>query len=274
MRVSHSEISTYLDCQKKWELQYKKGISFTNNHLIFGGMAHKVLETRIIPDESLYIDLKEEFDILSWREYFLMIFEELDNLMRDYELIQTEYRIETDEMVGIIDAVWKNKNTNKILLTDYKFTNYVKTTDDLLLDEQLYIYAVLYCAKNGINLNEIEVGYISIPKTKFNQIRVLKNGSLSKDKAQLVSYDKYVNTIKEKGLDFVDYEEFLNDIKDRKIINLIHTTINTDMCERIMRNIDYVIKDMKKGYVLEKCTGMCKKCDYVQYCKHNKVHQG
>ena len=59
--VSHSEITTYLDCQKKWELQYIKGLKVDNIHLQFGSMGHKVLETRVIPDESLYPELKDKF---------------------------------------------------------------------------------------------------------------------------------------------------------------------------------------------------------------------
>ena len=38
--LSHSEISTYLDCQRKWKLAYKDGIKCTNQHFQFGEMAH------------------------------------------------------------------------------------------------------------------------------------------------------------------------------------------------------------------------------------------
>ena len=37
-------------------------------------MAHKVLETREIPDEALYSNLKDAFDIKSWDKYFKNIF--------------------------------------------------------------------------------------------------------------------------------------------------------------------------------------------------------
>ena len=42
------------------------------------------------------------------------------------------------------------------------------------------------------------------------------------------------------------------------------------MLRRIMHNIDNTLKDMQKGYVLEKCSFMCNKCDYVDYCKRGK----
>lgn len=78
-KVSHTEISTYLDCQKKWELQYQKGLKIDSIHFKFGLMGHKALETRIIPDENLYPELKEEFGITSWTNYFTPIFKELDD---------------------------------------------------------------------------------------------------------------------------------------------------------------------------------------------------
>ena len=80
-QVSHSEITTYLDCQKKWELQYLKGLKVDNIHFQFGSMGHEVLEKRIIPDENLYPELKEAFNITSWKNYFEAIFKELDDYL-------------------------------------------------------------------------------------------------------------------------------------------------------------------------------------------------
>lgn len=269
-KVSHSEISTYLDCQKKWEIQYVKGLKIDNIHFRFGSMGHSVLETRIIPDETLYPECKEAFGITSWKDYFQPIFDELDERFSEYEILHKEYPVETDDIKGIIDVVWRHKNTGRILITDYKFSNSDKGTEDILLDEQMYIYAVILANKMGLKLDDIDIGYISIPKTPMNNPRMLKNGQLSKDKAQNVTYKKYVDTIKELGLNIEDYEDFLIEIKDKKLLTIAISPINVDMCVRIMNNIDNTIKDMQKGYVLEKCTFMCKKCDYLQYCKYGK----
>lgn len=269
-KVSHSEISTYLDCQKKWELQYVKGLKIDNVHFRFGSMGHKVLETRIIPDEMLYPECKEAFGISSWKDYFEPILEELDERFSDYEILYREYPIETDDIKGVVDVVWKHKKTGRILITDYKFSNTDKGNEDILLDEQMYIYAAVVASKMGLTLNDIDIGYINIPKTPMNNPRVLKNGQLSKDKAQNVTYNKYLETIKKMNLNIEDYEDFLIEIKDKKLLTVAISPINIDMCVRIMKNIDNTIKDMQKGYVLEKCTFMCKKCDYLQYCKYGK----
>lgn len=269
-KVSHSEITTYLDCQKKWELQYKKGLKVDNVHFQFGSMGHKTLETRIIPDETLYPELKDAFNISSWSNYFTPIFKELDEYFKDYEILYKEYEVETEDVKGIIDVVWKNKSTGRILITDYKFSNSDKGQEDILLDEQMYIYAVAFAVKNNILLTDIDIGYISIPKSELDKPRVLKNGQLSKDKAQNTTYNKYLETIYELGLNVDDYEDILSDISGRTLLTIALSPINLDMATRIMKNIDNTIKDMQKGYVLEKCSFMCKKCDYLQYCKYGK----
>lgn len=269
-QVSHSEITTYLDCQKKWELIYQKKLKIDNVHLRFGSMGHEVLETRILPDESLYPELKESFNISSWENYFNPIFKELDEYFKDYEVLHREYRIETPSMKGVIDVVWKNKETGRILITDYKFSNTDKGQEDILLDEQMYIYAVVYAHLNGLSLEDIDIGYINIPKCEMNKPRVLKSGQLSKDKAQNVTYNKYVETIQELGLNMADYEDFLAEISGRTLLSISISPINEEMAVRIMTNIDNVIKDMDKGYVLEKCTYQCKRCEFLQYCKYGK----
>ena len=269
-QVSHSEITTYLDCQKKWYLIYNKGLKVDNIHLQFGSMGHEVLETRIIPDEGLYPELKEAFGIDSWENYFTTIFNELDETFKNYEVLHREYRVETEDIKGVIDVVWRCKTTGKILITDYKFSNKDKGQTDILLDEQMYIYAVAYASLNNIPLEDIFIGYVNIPKAEMKKPRVLKNGSLSKDKAQNTTYALYIEAITENGLNAEDYEDILDEIKDKRLTTVATSNINLEMAQRIMQNIDNTIKDMDKGYVLERCTFQCKYCDFLDYCKYEK----
>lgn len=271
-QVSHSEITTYLDCQKKWDLIYNKGLTIDNVHLQFGSMGHKVLETREIPDEMLYPELKEAFGINSWKNYFTTILNELDEYFKDYEVLHREYRVENEYLKGVIDVVWRNKNTGRILITDYKFSTKDKGYEDIYLDEQMVIYAVLYALQNDLDVTEIDIGYINIPKMEFKKPRILKNGTLSKDKAQNTTYSLYKETITELNLCIDDYVDILTELSDKTIINVVISRINTEMMLRIMNNIDNVIHDMcSKTYVLEKCSFQCKYCDFLQYCKYDKL---
>ena len=269
-QVSHSEITTYLDCQKKWDLIYNKGLTIDNVHLQFGSMGHKVLETREIPDEMLYPELKEEFGIQSWKNYFTTIFNELDEYFKDYEVLHKEYRVENEDIKGVIDVVWRHKTTGRILITDYKFSTKNKGLEDILLDEQMYLYAMVYGTNNNLSIDDIDIGYINIPKCEMTKPRVLKNGTLSKDKAQNTTYDLYVESINELGLNISDYEDILSELTNKTMINVAISQMNRDMMIRIAENVDHVIRDMEKGYVLEKCAFQCKYCDFLQYCKYGK----
>ena len=269
-QVSHSEITTYLDCQKKWDLIYNKGLTIDNVHLQFGSMGHKVLETREIPDEMLYPELKEEFGIQSWKNYFTTIFNELDEYFKDYEVLHREYRVENEYIKGVIDVVWRHKTTGRILITDYKFSTKNKGLEDILLDEQMYLYAMVYGTNNNLSIDDIDIGYINIPKCEMTKPRVLKNGTLSKDKAQNTTYNMYVESINELGLNISDYEDILSELTNKTMINVAISQMNRDMMIRIAENVDHVIRDMEKGYVLEKCAFQCKYCDFLQYCKYGK----
>ena len=269
-QVSHSEITTYLDCQKKWDLIYNKGLTIDNVHLQFGSMGHKVLETREIPDEMLYPELKEEFGIQSWKNYFTTIFNELDECFKDYEVLHKEYRVENEYIKGVIDVVWRHKTTGRILITDYKFSTKNKGLEDILLDEQMYLYAMVYGTNNNLSIDDIDIGYINIPKCEMTKPRVLKNGTLSKDKSQNTTYNMYVESINELGLNISDYEDILSELTNKTMINVAISQMNRDMMMRIAENVDHVIRDMEKGYVLEKCAFQCKYCDFLQYCKYGK----
>lgn len=269
-QISHSEITTYLDCQKKWDLVYNKGLKIDNVHLRFGSMGHEVLETREIPDEMLYPELKEEFGIQSWKNYFTTILNELDENFKEYEVLHKEYRVENEQLKGVIDVIWRHKTTGRILITDYKFSTKNKGIEDILLDEQMYLYAMVYGLQNNLSIDDIDIGYVNIPKCEMIKPRVLKNGTLSKDKAQNTTYNLYVESINELGLNISDYEDILSELTNKTMINVSMSQMNRDMMLRIAQNVDNVIKDMEKGYVLEKCTFQCKYCDFLQYCKYGK----
>ena len=120
--ISHSEACSFWDCPYKWKLIYKDNIKKSNIYLEFGEMAHKVLETREIPDEALYSNLKDAFDIKSWDKYFNNIFNILDNLLKDYDILNRELKINYKSITGVIDLVCQHKQSKEFYLFEYKFT--------------------------------------------------------------------------------------------------------------------------------------------------------
>lgn len=266
--ISHSEAMTYCDCQKKWHLQYKEKIKQTTPYMIFGEIAHKTLETRVIPDEILYPELKEFFNISSWKNYFTNIFMCLDEILAEFEILEKECKIIFNDIVGVIDLVCKHKGTGKIYLFDYKFTSNQKTYTDIVLNEQLPIYTYLYANKNWLDSDDIEVGYISIPYAELSSPKVLSSGRLSKDKAQATTYQLYVDAIIKNKQRIEDYEDILEHLKGFKYIKTIHSTVSREKIDSIVNNLKLIEQDMKKGYVLE-CwdSYKCSKCLLLENCK-------
>lgn len=266
--ISHSEACAYLDCQKKWDLIYNKGLKKSSPHMEFGVMAHKVLETRDIPDENLFLNLKLAFGINSWSNYFNNIFKELDNLLKDYDIINKELKIKSsDGITGVIDLVCKHKVFNTIYLFDYKFTSTAKDYTDIFLDEQLKIYAYLYSSQYWVNIDKIIVGYISIPKTELQPPQVLKNGSLSKNKSQFTSRELYIQTINKLGLKITDYEDIINSLQD--YIHLITSRVDAEQCHKTVQNLLNISKARDNNIILENMSSTkCKNCDFLKECKY------
>ena len=264
--ISHSEASTYMDCPKKWDLIYNRGVKKSSPHLEFGVMAHKVLETGEIPDESLYPNLKETFGISSWNNYFTNVLSELDKLLKEYTILDKELKIKGDDnIVGVIDLVCKKDD--KYYLFDYKFTSIEKDYMDIYLDEQLKLYAHLYSKKKWIDINKIYVGYISIPKVELTKPIVLKNGKLSKNKSQCTTRDLFLQAITELGLEQSEYEDFLNDLKS--YIHIVFSNADEKQCAKAVTNILNIAKTRNKDFILEQVASIkCKNCEYLKECKY------
>lgn len=268
MAISYSEAQTYLECQKKHKLQYIDKIRVDNVHFKFGTMAHKVLETRKIPEEILYNELKEHFNITSWENYFNDIFEELDVFLLDYDILETEWRFEDEFIKGIVDLIIKHKETGKIVIIDYKFTTSSKDTIDLTIDQQQTIYATAYAKHTGTPLTEINVGYVSIPKMQLDTPTVLKSGKLSVNKQQKVKPNTFRAKIVELGLDESDYSEFLLNIENNTFLEIVITSLDITKVELVFNNLLNIVNDMKKGYILEKWDAYdCGRCEMRDYCK-------
>ena len=215
MSISYSQIATYVDCQVKWDYIYNKGHVLDSVDLRFGSVAHEGLKTRIIPDEMLYSDFKDYYGITSWTKYFTEIFEELDEFLENYEVLGTEVPYQIGELRGIVDIILKNKNTGKIHIYDFKFSNTNRTLTDIELDAQLYIYAGAYALLNrDVSLSNIRVGYITIPKKELASPKMLLNGTLSKAKSQSITYKNYMKAIIDNKLNIDDYLDILEELKD------------------------------------------------------------
>lgn len=267
--ISHSEACSFWDCPYKWKLIYKDNIKKSNIYLEFGEMAHKVLETREIPDEALYSNLKDAFDIKSWDKYFKNIFNTLDNLLSDYNILNKELKINYKSITGVIDLVCQHKQSKEFYLFDYKFTENPKTYDDIFLDEQLKIYAYLMNKTFWIDYDKINVGYISIPKKQIDYPQILKNGTLSKSKSQQTTYELYVELIDKLKLNKNDYLDILEYLHDIQYIKTIISKVDEEQVLKTILNLENTIYNMDNSKLMY-CnnSAKCKNCDYIKECKY------
>lgn len=240
MSHSNSSLNTFANCMAKYEHNYilhTPPCKPVSPHLTFGTMAHEVLykagvlrdETNdgvndenyrnIIPSEVLYPELKQEFQIKSWNNYFGNVIREtarieaelIQKLQDEYPLevitIEREVKLQmtveemfelgygglTQPFVGVIDLLIYTPQ--RAIILDYKFSSSRKTQDDFDMNSQLPLYAFFVNHLYDIPLHEIQYGYIDIPKKDFGMPTVLSNGTLSRSKEQNVSQEMYEKAV-------------------------------------------------------------------------------
>lgn len=325
MSYSNSSLNCFMDCMKKWEHRYvlhTEPCKPPSPHLTFGSMAHEVLEKNgllrdevndgvvdkeklydIIPSEALYPELKQEFNISSWNEYFIPVCREVarieTSLIADFEkefgekpTIEREYKLSVtpeqmrdvgvyvrEPFVGVVDLLLYNAQAAYIV--DYKFSASRKTQDDFDMNSQFPMYAMLINLTMDIPVHNIKYGYIDIPKVQFDKPTMLSNGTLSRNKGQNCSaefYKKCVQAIHgddekyncEPGGYYHDiYQELL--LKRPAYLSMQWADesavahIFDDLCNTA-RMIEYV-KMIGSPIPCKYDSYSCKNCEYLKACK-------
>ena len=208
MSYSNSSLNTFTNCMQKYEQIYilHNKPDKISPHLTFGSMAHEVLYNagrlrdeasdgvispgeyfKVIPSEVECLELKSEFNINSWENYFCNVIRTVAGYERDLVTneskngdvtIERELKLQlspeqlkadgviTDQpLVGVIDLLIMTKTSATII--DYKFSTTRKTQSDFDENSQLYLYSYMVHILYDIPLHNIQVGYIDIPKQMF-----------------------------------------------------------------------------------------------------------
>lgn len=325
MSHSNSSLNCFANCMAKYEHNYilhTKPDKPLSPHLTFGVMAHDTLykagrlrdDNRdkvinkdeyfsIIPSEVLYGDLKEEFNILNWEQYFVPIIKKtaeyenklVNEMIKEYGTAQIEreiklsispeqlledYKIVVNQpLVGIIDCLIYNDKSAIIL--DYKFSSKKKTQDDFDMNSQLPLYAYLVNKTYGIQIHNIKYGYIDIPKQMFDKPTLLNNGTLSRSKSQNVSQDMYKKSViaihgdddyYNCELGGYYYECYCN-LALNQVAYLSMQYLDEEVYENILNDlfitaqmIDYFKKN-NLTFLRKYDSYSCKGCEYLSSCK-------
>lgn len=321
MAHSNSSLNCFTECMAKYEHRYVlhtppcKGPSL---HLTFGTMAHDVLYKagrlrdencdgvadgyeQVIPSEILYPELKDFFGIANWHRYFVPVIKQVAEYEKDIcSKIEEQFMIERElkvsmsveqlhefgyykieqPLVGVIDLLILTE-TGAIIL-DYKFSTKVKTQDNFDIDSQLQLYAWLVHVLYDKPLHNIQIGYIDIPKSAFDEPILLSNGTLSRSKAQNISQDMYKKAVEavhgtndpkyncEPGGWYYDaYCEFA--LKKSAYLSMQYVDVDimtnvTEDCLRTAQMID-IMRASAMPMLRQYSTYSCSDCEYFKACK-------
>lgn len=318
MSHSNSSLNCFAYCMKKYEHSYilhTPPCKPLSPDLKFGTMAHEVLDKAgklrdagdteyhtIIPSEVLHNDLKLEYGIKNWHQYFVPIIKELQKYeqelisdMSDSVQIEREVKLQltpdeineyldvkikcTQPLVGVIDLLLYNKTHATII--DYKFSKNRKGQDDFDLNSQLQLYALLVHVNYDIPLHNIKIGYIDIPKASLDAPVVLTNGTLSRSKAQNVTQEFYAQAVKlihgndpyyncEKGGYY--YDAWCN-MALNKAAYLNTRWLDESTYAGIIKEVSNAIEvtetfiQNKLPYICRMDVYSCRSCEYLNSCK-------
>lgn len=324
MSHSNSSLNCFANCMAKYEQNYvlHNQPSKVSPHFVFGTMAHDVLYKagklrddaadgvvnkddyyQVIPSEVLYHDLKDEFKIDSWQQYFTPIIKQCAKYESDLvkqlcetgesvqigrelklqltvdQLKELGYNKITQPLVGIIDCLIYTK-TSAIIL-DYKFSTTRKTQDDFDMNSQLPLYAFMVHTLYDIPLHNIQYGYIDIPKQMFGKPTLLSNGTLSRAKSQNVSQEMYEKSVIavhgddpyyncEPGGYYYDCWCSLALNKPAYLsLQYLDMDTYTNVIKDLMNAatmIDFMVAN-KMPFLRKYDAYTCKGCEYINYCK-------
>lgn len=321
MAHSNSSLNCFANCMVKYRLSYIDKIQpdKPNSNFEFGTMAHKVLYDagilrddvldgvvsddeyrQIIPSEVLYNNLKEEFKINNWEEYFIPIIKQVYEyekkcrcMLRGKIKIKRELKLQLspEEMhkvgllkqpfVGVIDLLMISNNNQAVIL-DYKFSNHRKSIDDFNLNSQLQLYAYFVNKIYNIPLRDIWIGYIDIPKMMFDKPILLSNNTLSRSKSQNVLQEEYKRRVieihgennpkyncEEGGY----YYDCYCNLALNKVAYLSLLPVDEEICYNVIGDLIATgimidkMTDMKLPYLRKYDSYSCKSCEYLSKCK-------
>jgi len=247
MEITNSELATYQQCPKKWDLKYPQMLTTQkdskNNPLFFGSTMHLALEKffkeGIIhsidfitltydetikeygDDERIIEDLKEHKDLmLEMIAMYAPIANEYNGQVIEVRDIEKEgkiqigkinnrplyYRFKIDQLVWFNNAWW---------IREYKTASRIDNSyiENLMLDNQVSRY--IYAAEKAFGIKIAGIIYEVFVKAKPEKPKLLKSGELSKSLTTNITYDTYLQAIKENNLNEADYNEQLTILKEK-----------------------------------------------------------
>ena len=299
-RLSWSQIRRLATCHRNWKLSYVDKITKVrdkvNYNLLLGKAFHRAMETHIMYRDytaglDMYLDSVEcpptmaiyiGSDIRNIMEYHIPTINNLLDtkytLLDGLDATPLEYVIKTDKFIGIVDAIFKDKETGDIVVVDFKtrkrINNKTRITEGQL---PLYVSVLDTLPEfSGVDVSMFEYWEFSITLPK--PARILRSGKLSTAN-QDTTWDYWLETVpvgyeldeeywrttlKDKLKDESDYFSrslhIMNEEEKAYMINLLDNS--------------YILSDMVKNMDAPNATlvdWVCRLCEFNTLCSSDML---
>ena len=181
MTLSKSKINTFIECPRKFKYRYIDEITEeSNEYMLLGTEVHEIAE-EIAMELMEGNEIEDVFLNLEYDDKLEDHIQGLEKFFKDiysngYEIFSVEEYIVDDgsNMNGIVDIVIKNKESNELIIFDYK-TGKPRNIDKYKLE--LCVYKILLESKYP-ELNVVSAGIYFTGSAAY---RIANFGSLSGD---------------------------------------------------------------------------------------------
>ena len=243
--LTNSELATYQDCPKKWDFKFRQMLDpikdSKNGPLFFGSSLHKGLEIffnesidkaviyitetydaaikEYENDEAVVEELKEHKNMLT---QMLAMYAPIADYDGKIKVVNVEkegvvrigninkrpldYRFKLDQLVRYNGSFW---------IREYKSAQRIDNgyIENLMLDNQVSRY--IYAAEKAFGIKIDGIIYEIFLKAVPEKPQILKSGKLSKYLTANITYETYLQAIKENNLPEEEYNEQLTLLKEK-----------------------------------------------------------
>lgn len=173
---------------------------------------------------------------------------------------------------GRIDMVVEREDG--IWIVDHKSLSSIPSDSALDIDDQITAYCYIYWRMTGV----IPRGgmYNVLLKDPPKSPRVLKNGTLSKDKSQRTTYDLYMQALVENDQDPADYTEILEYLENKgwsQFFVRMQSERNMEQLAQFEKHLFHEYADMDEALQYPSqlypnpSQYTCPRCQYLPICK-------
>lgn len=248
MKVSHSRISTFLQCPYKFDLKYNQKLETIfncdpQNALVIGQALHTCIEKGLEEGIKEYYSAYPIIDDLHVNEAIKLQYL-VPKVLEILPKGEHEVEISDDDYVGYIDLLAPTDEPDVFDIYDFKYSNNVS---NYLTSSQLHLYKY-YFEKTNPGKRIRNLYFLFVPKTMIRQKK--KNKSNPRD-------------------------ESLFDFRKRIIEDLENKEIRIEKIEYDPRKVIEFLTDTKhcieSSEYTKNQTRLCDWCEYQKYCEKGEL---